>query len=105
MLKHIYIDNHKCLVNFEVSLKEINLFLGVNGTGKSAVFEVLRKTKWLVAGESKVTDLFLFDDCTRWQSSLLQNLELDIERKGGAYRYNIWNATSRLRIPRHRRTI
>ncbi len=39
MLKRVYIDNYKSLVNVEIGLKEINLFLGANGAGKSAVFE------------------------------------------------------------------
>ena len=77
MLKRIYIDNYKSLVNFEVSLNEINLFLGVNGAGKSAVFEMLRKVKCLVAGDSKVIELFSFENCTRRQNSLLQAFELD----------------------------
>lgn len=87
MLKRIYIDNYKCLANFEVSLNEINLFLGVNGAGKSAVFEILRKIKSLVAGDGKVIELFSFDNRTLWQSSLLQTFELDIEGIGGAYHY------------------
>ncbi len=89
MLKRIYIDNYKSLVNFEVSLNEINLFLGVNGAGKSAVFEMLRKVKCLVAGDSKVIELFSFENCTRWQSSLLQAFELDIAGNGGAYQYKL----------------
>ena len=50
MLKRIYIDNYKSLVNFEVSLNEINLFLGVNGAGKSAVFEMLERSNALWQG-------------------------------------------------------
>ena len=43
MLKRIYIDNFRCLVNFELNVDAINLFLGGNGSGKSTVFEALRK--------------------------------------------------------------
>ena len=89
MLKRIYIDNYKSLINFEVSLNEINLFLGVNGAGKSAAFEILRNIKHLVAGDRKVIELFSFDDCTRWQRSPLQTFELDIEGNGGAYQYKL----------------
>jgi len=42
VFKRIYVDNYKCLVNFELSVGGLNLFLGPNGAGKSAVFEVLR---------------------------------------------------------------
>jgi predicted ATP-binding protein involved in virulence len=36
MLKRLYIHNYKCLVNFEINFdKDISLFLGANGSGKS----------------------------------------------------------------------
>ncbi len=85
MLKRIYADNYKSLVNFDISLDNINLFLGVNGSGKSAVFEILRKIKDLAAGEGKASDFFLLDDFTRWQNSPLQTFELTIDGKGGSY--------------------
>lgn len=40
MLKRIYINNFRCLVNFELNLESINLFLGANGSGKTTVFDV-----------------------------------------------------------------
>jgi AAA15 family ATPase/GTPase len=48
MLKRIYIDNFRCLVNFELNFDSINLFLGGNGSGKSTVFEALRKLQSLL---------------------------------------------------------
>ncbi|MCE2717734.1 MAG: AAA family ATPase [Dolichospermum sp.] len=48
MLKRIYIDNFRGLVNFEMSFDSINLFLGGNGSGKSTVFEALRKVQTFV---------------------------------------------------------
>ncbi len=89
MLKRIYIDNYKSLVNFEVSLNEINLFLGVNGSGKSAVFEILKKIKNFIIREKKISSLFSFDDLTRWQSSFIQTFEIDIEIKGETYHYKL----------------
>jgi AAA15 family ATPase/GTPase len=41
MLKRLYIDNYKCLVNFEFATERSRLILGANGTGKSTVFESL----------------------------------------------------------------
>ena len=89
MLKRIYIDNYKSLVNFEVSLNEINLFLGVNGSGKSSVFEILKKIRSLVAGNDKMFNLFFFDDHTRWQNSLLQIFEIDIAINSETYHYQL----------------
>ena len=54
MLKRIYIDNFRGLVNFEMNFDSINLFLGGNGAGKSTVFEVLRKIQIFISGDEKV---------------------------------------------------
>ncbi|MEH2082548.1 MAG: AAA family ATPase [Nostoc sp.] len=45
MLKRIYIDNFRGLGNFELNFYSINLFIGENGSGKSTVFESLRKVQ------------------------------------------------------------
>ena len=89
MLKRIYIDNFRCLVNFELSVNSINLFLGSNGTGKSTVFDVLRKIQAFVSGDGKVNTIFKPLDCTRWQTSVIQSFELEIEGNGGTYKYEL----------------
>lgn len=89
MLKRIYIDNFRCLVNFELSVDSINLFLGSNGAGKSTVFDVLRKIQAFVSGDGKVNTIFKSLDCTRWQTSLIQSFELEIEGNGGTYKYEL----------------
>ncbi|MHC5724017.1 MAG: AAA family ATPase [Nostoc sp.] len=89
MLKRIYIDNFRCLVNFEIKLDSINLFLGGNGAGKSTVFEVLRKIQTFVSGDSKVEGIFESADCTRWQTLPIQRFELEIAGNGGYYKYEL----------------
>ena len=37
MLQRPYVDNYKCLVNFELPFQEVTLLLGPNGVGKTAV--------------------------------------------------------------------
>jgi len=87
MLKRIYIDNFRGLVNFEMNFDSINLFLGGNGSGKSTVFEVLRKIQTFVSGDEKVEGIFKSADCTRWQTLQLQRFELEIAGNGGSYKY------------------
>lgn len=89
MLKRIYIDNFRCLVNFELEVDAINLFLGSNGAGKSTVFEVLQKIQAFVSGDSKVEGIFKSTDCTRWQTSPIQRFELEIVGNGGSYKYEL----------------
>jgi len=88
MLKRIYIDNFRCLVNFELSVGSMSLFLGDNGSGKSTVFEALRKIQMLVEGES-VLDVFTYEEKTRWQTSPVQTFELEVEGNGGTYKYEL----------------
>lgn len=89
MLQRIYIDNFRCLVNFELKVDSINLFLGSNGAGKSTVFEVLQKIQAFVSGDSKVEGIFKSADCTRWQTSQMQRFELGISGNDGSYKYEL----------------
>ena len=89
MLKRIYIDNFRCLVNFELTVGSINLLLGDNSAGKSTVFDVLRKIKAFVRGDAKVNDIFDSANCTRWQTSSIQSFELEIEGNKGTYKYEL----------------
>ncbi len=89
MLKRIYIDNFRCLVNFELDVDAINLFLGYNGSGKSTVFEALHKIQAFVSGDSKVEGIFKSADLTRWQTSQIQRFELEIIGNGGIYKYEL----------------
>jgi energy-coupling factor transporter ATP-binding protein EcfA2 len=91
MLKRIYIDNYKCLVNFETQVGPLNLFLGENGMGKSTIFDALRLLQAFISGEGKTDDLFSFTDRCRWQNVFLQTFELDIENPetSGLFRYRL----------------
>ncbi|TAF88835.1 MAG: ATP-binding cassette domain-containing protein [Oscillatoriales cyanobacterium] len=89
MLKRIYIDNFRCLVNFELDFDAINLFLGANGSGKSTVFEVLQKIQAFISGDSKVEGIFKPADFTRWQTLQIQRFELEILGNDGCYTYQL----------------
>ena len=95
MLKRIYVNNFRCLVNFELTVDSLNLVLGANGSGKSTVFDVLRILQKFIIGdrafeqEYKVSDLFTTQDLTRWQKSDIQKFELEIQGNGGIYQYTL----------------
>src|ERR1035438_4665391 len=82
MLKRVYIDNFRCFVNFEVSLGQQQLILGLNGSGKSTLLEVLSAIKRLVTGDAHPDDLFPEASRTRWQTLSRQTFELDVELGG-----------------------
>lgn len=54
MITRIYIDNYRCFTNFEFAPQRINLLLGANGSGKSALFEVLAGVVDVVVNSAEV---------------------------------------------------
>lgn len=89
MLKRLYIDNFKCFVNFDLSFDSINLFLGLDGSGKTTIFDVLWNLQAFITADQKIQTLFKPTDLTRWQTSPVQTFELDIEGNGGVYQYEL----------------
>lgn len=89
MLKRLYADNFRCLVNFELKLDRVNLLLGENGTGKTTVFEVLYRLQQFLAGNAKVLNVFQSTELTRWQESPTQRFELDLEITDARYAYSL----------------
>jgi ABC-type cobalamin/Fe3+-siderophores transport system ATPase subunit len=88
MLKRLYADNYKCLVNFELPLGPFQLLLGQNGTGKSTVRKVLSSLQKIVNG-SLVTSEFETSTLTRWQARSKQSFSLDVQRDDALYRYEL----------------
>jgi len=78
MLQRLYIDNFHCLVNFELRLGPINLLLGANGSGKSSVFDALRRLQDFLIGGARVHDSFPSRSLTRWDTRSLQSFELEL---------------------------
>lgn len=90
MLKRLYVHNYKCLVNFEINFdQDISLFLGANGSGKSTVFDVLRKVIDLVLDQKKIVTVFKNSDKSRWLQREPENsrFEMDVQIKGETYKY------------------
>src|SRR4051812_35545775 len=90
MLSRIHIDNHKCFVNFDFKPKSKQLILGLNGAGKSAFLDVLRRIRDFAVVGSKVDQVFHSDNRTRWQNRARQTFELEVKGNGGTYLYTLW---------------
>lgn len=92
MLKKLYVDNYKCLVNFEVAFSELSLLLGPNGVGKTSVLDVMFALHKLLGGAAKVNDGHIFptQSLTRWQKLDTQVFEIEVELKdAGTMSYRI----------------
>ena len=103
MLKRVYIDNFRCFVNFEVSLGQQQLILGLNGSGKSTLLEVLSAIKRLLTGDAHPDELFPEASRTRWQTLSRQTFELDVDLDA-SYQFKLelefWGSPARTRIKR-----
>lgn len=86
MLKRLYVDNYRCLVNFTLELQELTLLVGPNGSGKSSVLDVLFALRQLLSGTAKITDPNVFPSrsLTRWQNRSVQVFELTVSLEGEA---------------------
>ena len=88
MIKRIYIDNFKCLVNFEINPKNFQLWLGNNGNGKSSVLEALDGIRRVVSGEP-VHLAFPNESLTQWESRKEQTIAVEILLEGDLYEYKL----------------
>lgn len=86
MLKRIFADNFRALVNFEFRPGQLSLLLGDNGSGKTSVFDVLGKLRDLIVLGIPASELFSFTR-TRWETRDVQRFEIDVQSNSGTYRY------------------
>jgi len=100
MIRRFYADNFRCLVNFELELDELNVFLGANGTGKSSVFDALWNIQRLVYRGGRIDEVFRRRDLSHLyvgnhgkdvgdhgDGGVRQKIELDLRIAGRSYHY------------------
>ncbi len=89
MLERIYVDNYRCLVNFECRLGARQLILGPNGAGKSTLGDVLLLLRDFCTREAPIDEVFPDPTRTRWQRVNEQSFELDVSGNGGMYTFRL----------------
>ena len=91
MIKRVYVDNYKCLVNFELPLRELSLLLGPSGVGKTSVLEIIFALRRLLSGDARVsdTDVFPSGTLTRWQNRNLQVFEIQVVLGSEPFSYRL----------------
>ena len=89
MLSRLYVDNFRCLENFELDLDQTNVFLGRNGTGKTSVLNVLRNIQNLVVRGSKVDTVFPARDISLYGQRNEQRFEIETRINEETYRYSL----------------
>jgi predicted ATPase len=89
MITRFYVDNYKCLQNFEYKPQQFELIVGANGTGKTTVFEALDKLRRFVVSQIDAKEIFTSDSATRWNSRPEQIFELDYIVGGREFQYRL----------------
>ena len=91
MFRRLYVDNYKCLVNFDLVLQDLTLLLGRNGTGKTSVLDIIHALRKLLSGAGKIADPDVFPTrtLTAWQAKGLQVLEVEADLPGEALVYRL----------------
>ena len=88
MIGRFYADNFRCLTNFELDLDQTNIFLGPNGSGKTSIFDALRKIQNLTVRGARIEDEFPQRDLSCLRSdSQAQQFELEIVVDQEHYEY------------------
>ena len=90
MLKRLYVDNFRCLSNFELTPSaQVAALVGPNGGGKSAVFHVFRALQSLLVSGEQVDRALPPWSLTRWDSRRTQRIELDVEVATQQFHYTL----------------
>lgn len=90
MLTRLYIDNFRTFRNFELKLKPLTLLVGRNGSGKTAVFDVLEKLRRLVVLGENCAAVFHPRDVPAWNLQLeTQTFELETSSNGAVCQYKV----------------
>ena len=90
MLTRLYVDNYKCLVNFDLRLGREHLLMGGNGSGKSTVLEVLSALRRMLYRGGMIGEFFPASTLTRWQRRERQTVEIEVTLDAQSqYRYRL----------------
>ncbi len=91
MIQRLYVNNYKCLVNFELRLQELSLLLGPSGVGKTAVLDIMFALRRLLSGEARVMDADVFPTrtLTRWQNRDIQEFEIEVRLESDTFTYRL----------------
>ncbi|MGX9367333.1 AAA family ATPase [Desulfoplanes sp. PS50] len=89
MITRLYIHNFRTLLNFEVQLKDFNLLIGRNGSGKTSILEVLGRLRRFIVDGAGVDDLYPEKDISTLASKMSGRFEIDVHTGGMDFRYEI----------------
>lgn len=89
MIQRLYVNNFRCLENFELSFsgKPSSLLIGRNGSGKSTVGLALEVLQKIGRGTNRVGSLVRPTEFSRGRAAGIIRFEIDVRLGGVDYRY------------------
>lgn len=88
MLDRLYVHNYRTFVNFEWRPPRMGVLVGDNGTGKTALLEVIWFLQDLLVNGDELTAGFA-STRTAWLDEATQTVEVDLTVVGVSYRYRV----------------
>ncbi len=89
MLQRLFIDNFRSFQNFEWTPGSLALLIGRNGSGKTAIFDVLYALRGLVCEDEQLNRALPASTCTRWELRDDQRFECDLAGPAGLLKYRL----------------
>ena len=94
MITRLHVENYRAFSDFTLELGPKTLLMGLNGSGKSSVFDVLAAIRDLVVEGEKCENVFPLSSIPRWLKGdkpqiFQQRFELDFEDQDGPLRYEL----------------
>jgi predicted ATPase len=88
-VSRIYIHNFRSFVNFEWKPPAVSALVGSNGSGKTALVEVLWALQDLLVDGKSIDEAIPQTSRTAWLSDAEQTFEIDIDRQGTTFHYRL----------------
>ena len=93
MLKRIYADNYRCLVNFELIAGDPNVLAGQHGSGRASLLLLMEQIQAFLVLEKDysgpLSDDFWPNTRTAWQDQDVQTFEVECEANGENFLYRL----------------
>lgn len=91
MIRRFYVNNFRCLENFELNLtgKSSTLLIGRNGSGKSTVGLALGKLQKIARGTNRIADLLTPAELSRGRDNVPIRFELEVELESAIVKYEL----------------
>lgn len=106
MLKRIYVHNFRTFVHFEWSPPPACVLVGDNGSGKSALLDVLWFVRDVVVSGKRIDEAGFPATRTVWLDEPVQVIDLEVEHGGDHFKYRLEARLEHLDLPeRGRATI